>query len=114
MSMVARFKSVILSAGGFGRMTQAVASAPPAQSAPLDAAAAAARRDRLAVWQRGITTAYLVSLIGAFVAAGAIACGSALRARYLGHAMLLTAAIFVCLLPWAILAYLLLFPLLKG
>ena len=58
----------LLSAGGFGRMTQAVASAPPAQSAPLDAAAAAARRDRLAVWQRGITTAYLVSLIGAFVA----------------------------------------------
>jgi len=58
----------VLSAGGFGRMTQTVASAPPAQSAPLDAAAAAARRDRLAVWQRGITTAYLVSLIGAFVA----------------------------------------------
>jgi hypothetical protein len=48
-------------------MTQAVASAPPAQSAPLDAEAAAARRDRLAVWQRGITTLYLLSLIGAFV-----------------------------------------------
>lgn len=59
----------VLSAGGFGRMTQTVAAAPPpAQSAPLDAEAAAARRDRLAVWQRGITTAYLVSLIGAFVA----------------------------------------------
>jgi uncharacterized membrane protein YfcA len=49
-------------------MTQAVVAAPPAaQTAPLDAAAAAARRDRLAVWQRGITTLYLVSLIGAFV-----------------------------------------------
>lgn len=58
----------LLSAGGFGRMTQAVVAAPPAaQTAPLDAAAAAARRDRLAVWQRGITTLYLVSLIGAFV-----------------------------------------------
>ncbi|HEX4555769.1 MAG TPA: hypothetical protein VH249_17385 [Xanthobacteraceae bacterium] len=58
----------LLSAGGFGRMTQAVAAAPPAaQSAPLDAAAAAARRDRLAVWQRTITTLYLGSLIGAFV-----------------------------------------------
>jgi adenylate cyclase len=55
----------LLSAGGFGRMTQAVAAAPP-QSAPLDAEAAA-RRDRLAVWQRGITTLYLASLIGAFV-----------------------------------------------
>jgi adenylate cyclase len=58
----------LLSAGGFGRMTQAVAAAPPAQSAPLDAATAATRRDRLAVWQHGITIAYLVSLIGAFVA----------------------------------------------
>jgi len=43
-----------------------VVAAPPPASAPLDAAAAAARRDRLAVWQRGITTVYLVSLIGAF------------------------------------------------
>jgi adenylate cyclase len=57
----------LLSAGGFGRMTQAVAAAPPAQGAPLDPATAAARRDRLAVWQRGITTVYLVALIGAFV-----------------------------------------------
>jgi adenylate cyclase len=57
----------VLSAAGFGRMTQAVAVAPPAQSAPLDAAAAEARRDRLAAWQRGMTTVYLVSLIGAFV-----------------------------------------------
>jgi adenylate cyclase len=58
----------VLSAAGFGRMTQAVVAAPPpAQSAPLDPAAAEARRDRLAVWQRGMTTVYLVSLIGAFV-----------------------------------------------
>ena len=58
----------LLSAGGFGRMTQAVAAVPlAAQSAPLDAEAAA-RRDRLAVWQRGITTLYLASLIGAFAA----------------------------------------------
>jgi len=55
----------LLSAAGFGRMTQAVAAAPP-QSALLDAEAAA-RRERLAVWQRGITTLYLASLIGAFV-----------------------------------------------
>jgi adenylate cyclase len=48
----------LLSAGGFVRMTQVVAAAPP-QSALLDAEAAA-RRDR-------ITTLYLVSLIGAFV-----------------------------------------------
>jgi hypothetical protein len=44
-----------------------VAAPPPAQNAPLDTAAAEARRDRLSVWQRGITTVYLVSLIGAFV-----------------------------------------------
>jgi len=55
----------LLSAAGFGLMTQAVAAAPP-QSALLDAEAAA-RRERLAVWQRGITTLYLASLIGAFV-----------------------------------------------
>jgi len=44
-------------------------------------------------------------VIAALVAAGAIACASKLRMRYLRQAALVALTIFVCLLPWAIRNY---------
>jgi hypothetical protein len=47
----------------------------------------------------------LLPVIGAFLAAGAIACAPQWRARYLRQAALLALTIVLCLLPWAIRNY---------